>query len=107
MISGEIAPNDDHYYYCYLFITAAASCCLLSCIDLGNLPDSLEIDYAWRRMLDLPSRADLINAVELCFTGISLRCFSKFIGVAPSDSTMIGITFALVFHCFCIYILRL
>ena len=55
-----------------------------------------------RGMLEIPSRADLINAGELCFPGISLRCFSKFIEFPPSDPTMIGITFAVVIHSFCI-----
>ena len=35
-------------------------------------------------------RADLINAAELCFLGISVRCFMKLIGVAPTDPSMIG-----------------
>ena len=38
----------------------------------------------------------LINAADLGFSGISQRCFSKFIEVAPSEPTMIGVTFA--FH---------
>ena len=35
-----------------------------------------------------------MNAGELCFPGISLRYFQMLIVVAPSDSTMIVITFA-------------
>ena len=57
-------------------------------------------------MLGLPSRADLINAVELCISGISLDCFSKFMEVMHCDPIMIGVTFALVFHSFCTSILR-
>ena len=57
-------------------------------------------------MLELLSRADLVNDVELCFPGISLRCFSKVVDVAPGDPTMIGITFAFAFYSFCISILR-
>ena len=56
-------------------------------------------------MLELASKADLINAVEL-FLGISLRYFSKFIEVTPSGPTIVGITFDFVFHSFYISILR-
>ena len=44
-----------------------------------------------RRMLKHLSRADLINAVELCYPGIPLRCFSKFIEDTPSDPTIIDL----------------
>ena len=58
------------------------------------------------RILQFPGKFDFINSDEICFPGISLRCLSKFIVVAKSDPTMIGITFALVFHSSCISILR-
>ena len=57
------------------------------------------------RMVELPSRADLIIAVELRFPGISI-CFSKIIEFEPSYPTMIGITFVFVFHNYCVSILR-
>ena len=57
-------------------------------------------------MLQLRSRVALINAVDLCFPGISQRCSSKFINVVSSDPTTIGINFAFVFHCFCISSMR-
>ena len=57
-------------------------------------------------MLELASRADLINAAELFFPGISQRKLSKFVLVSPSDPTMIGIIFAFALHGFCTFILR-
>ena len=40
------------------------------------------------------------------FPCISIRCFPKFIEVVPSDPTMIVIILGVVFHSFCISILR-
>ena len=57
-------------------------------------------------MLELPSRDSLINAGEQCCTGISLRCFSKYVDVAPSDHSTTGITVAFVFNSYCISFLK-
>ena len=53
-------------------------------------------------MLERPSRAGLINAGEQRSTGISLRCFSKIIDVAPSDHSTTDITVAFVLNGYCI-----
>ena len=53
-------------------------------------------------MIELLSRADVNNAIELC----SLGCFSTLIEVAPSGPTIVGIMFAFVSHWIHISILR-
>ena len=93
MLSWEITLKNHFYFYYHNYYSPS----YISGISRIPYRSSTR-----RRIFDLPSRAYLLMLLN-CFPGISLRWFSKFNGIAPSYSSMIGITFKFVFHSFCIY----